>query len=107
MARFIGQTSGTAPTTSAPYTSGVLNTELSDRIVGGVFCDTGGTLIFEGSLDNGANWDFSEEEPVIANEGLLFSKECRVPFLRIRFVPGDNNATTFRLAARFSNAGPR
>lgn len=108
MPRFVGITSppATLPTIAVPYNSGVLVTDLSDRITGVIFSDTAGTLFIEQSINGGTNYDVSTSYPIVANDGTGFSEEILAPFYRIRFVP-TANPTAFRLASRLSSAGPR
>lgn len=104
MARFTGN-HGVVPTTSAPYDSGPLQSDLSDRVVGIVFSDVAGTLHIMQSI-NGTDWDVDSSYPISAADGSGFSEEIVGPYYRITFVPGSNGAV-FRLAARTSSAGSR
>lgn len=105
MARFTG--TRTPPTNAAPYDSGVLMSELYDRVTGLIFADTAGTLFFDQSISGATGeWDYVQSQAVAANVGSGFSFELIAPYYRFRYVP-TTNPTVFRFSARQSSAGAR
>ncbi len=105
MARFTGN-NGVVPTTTAPWSSGPLISDLSDRVTGSVFSDVAGTLFIEQAYGDQTYWDVSSEYAIAPNDGSGFSEELVAPYYRIRFVPA-SNGSVFRLSSRQSSAGPR
>ena len=99
---------GTTQTLNAnqTWTSNTLNPGPADTLNGIVFAAPGGTLNVEQSAD-GTNWDVGQSITVASGVGQGFSVPVYGPYLRLRYVNGGTNQTAFRIAARFSSAGPR
>jgi hypothetical protein len=67
------------------------------NVVGSVFSSHTGQLFIEQS-NNKVNWDISTEYDVPANDGKGFAEEVLLDFVRVRYVNGGTQQTTFRLS---------
>lgn len=102
MARFA--TTSTPLGNAGVYNTGVLLSDVFDRITGSVTADQGGTLFIEQSADQ-TNWDVSTSYTVNAADAKGFSEELLLPYVRVRYVNGATPQATFRLTARCAAAG--
>ena len=106
MARFA---SSTAPLAAdGEYSTGILLSDVYDRVTGSVFADQAGTVYIEQSGD-GENWDVvsgsGEGTAVTADTGAAISEELVLPYYRVRFENGEIEQTEFRIFVRSTAAG--
>jgi hypothetical protein len=99
---FIGSTQ--ILTANSTFASDVHLTDRADKIAGIVKSDQGGTLHIEQSID-GTNWDLDNTITVTANTGASFEQDLIGSYVRLRYVNGGSNQTSFRLGARAVSAG--
>lgn len=99
--------STTTPLSASASFEGVAEQNPRGEILVQVFADVPGTLFIEFSVD-GTNWDVTLPEngfAVKANIAREHRAVCGFRYVRVRFVNGSTNQTTFRLSTYFGTFG--
>lgn len=105
MARFVNRTTNLAA--NEDWTSGEIQPEGGDTLVGIIISSHAGTFTVEQSADGGANWDLSTAVAITPGVGVGFSVTVYGNRIRLHVVNGATQTTTFRVAAHMSSTGPR
>jgi hypothetical protein len=105
MARFVSRSTNLGA--NEDWTSGEIQPEGGDNLVGIVLSSHAGTFTIEQSADGGTNWDLSTAVAITPGVGVGFSSIIYGNRVRLHVINGATQTTTFRISARMSSTGPR